>query len=43
MEHLLHYVVLALLEQPSASPADIMPMFLEKAFRQAVVTNTSDE
>ncbi|MEL7468869.1 MAG: hypothetical protein AAFN27_10465 [Pseudomonadota bacterium] len=43
MEHLLRYAVLALLEQASASIADIMPLFLDKEFRKVVVAKITDE
>lgn len=42
MEHLLRFSLLALLEQPKASIQDIMPMFLDKSFRQHVVSKISD-
>ncbi|MEL6818975.1 MAG: TraM recognition domain-containing protein [Pseudomonadota bacterium] len=38
MEHLLRYSLLALLEYPSATIADIMPMYLEKDFQRRVVS-----
>jgi len=37
MEHLLRFAILALLEQPHSSIADIMPLFLDKGFREGVV------
>jgi type IV secretory pathway TraG/TraD family ATPase VirD4 len=37
MEHLLRFAILALLERPHSSIADIMPMFLNKDFRDSVV------
>ena len=37
MEHLLRFALLALLEQESASLADILPLFLDKEFRKEVV------
>lgn len=42
MEHLLRYSILALLEQPKACIADIMPMFLDKVFQARVVDRVSD-
>ena len=42
MEHLLRFSLLALLEQPKASIQDIMPMFLDKHFRQRVVSKITD-
>lgn len=42
MEHLLRYCLLALLERPHSSLQDIMPMFLDKDFRQSVVENITD-
>ncbi|MBV1865784.1 MAG: type IV secretion system DNA-binding domain-containing protein [Rhodobacteraceae bacterium] len=42
MEHLLRFSLLALLEQPKASIQDIMPMFLDKNFRQRVVATITD-
>ncbi|MCF6272820.1 MAG: type IV secretion system DNA-binding domain-containing protein [Rhodobacteraceae bacterium] len=42
MEHLLRFSLLALLEQPKASIQDIMPMFLDKHFRQRVVSTITD-
>lgn len=43
MEHLLRWGVLALLDQPSASIADLMPLYMEREFRQQVVANIEDE
>ena len=37
MEHLLRFAILALLERPKSSIADIMTMFLDKDFRESVV------
>ncbi|NOX39112.1 MAG: type IV secretion system DNA-binding domain-containing protein [Alphaproteobacteria bacterium] len=37
MEHLLRFAILALLERPHSSIADIMPLFLNKEFRATVV------
>ncbi|SDL26382.1 AAA-like domain-containing protein [Aliiruegeria lutimaris] len=42
MEHLLRYALLALLEQPSADIRDILRLYVEKDFRQAVVKRVSD-
>lgn len=42
MEHLLRYALLALLEQPRSTLEDIMPLFLDKAFRKDVVAQVSD-
>lgn len=42
MEHLLRYAILALLEQPKASIADIMPLFLDSDFRTRAVTRVTD-
>lgn len=38
MEHLLRFAILALLERPKSSIADIMPMFLDRDFRESVIT-----
>ena len=43
MEHLLRFAVLALLERQDATLADILPLFLDKEFRKAVVAGISDE
>lgn len=43
MEHLLRYALLALLERPGSTLRDIMPMFLDKAFRGAVLASVTDE
>ena len=43
MEHLLRYSVLALLETPKATLADIIPMFTDKAFRSRVVARVTDD
>lgn len=43
MEHLLRYALLALLERPEASIADILPLFLDKEFRSEVVDAITDE
>lgn len=42
MEHLLRFSLLALLEQPNSSIKDIMPMFLDKHFRQNVISKVTD-
>jgi Helicase HerA, central domain/TraM recognition site of TraD and TraG len=42
MEHLLRYALLALLEWPSATLADIIPLFLDSEFRTKVVANITD-
>lgn len=43
MEHLLRFAVLALLEQDDASIADVMPLFLDKEFREGVIATITDE
>ena len=42
MEHLLRYSLLALLERSGSTLDDIIPMFLEKRFRQHVLSSVSD-
>ena len=42
MEHLLRYALLALLERPSSTLKDVMPMFLDVDFRRDVVASVSD-
>lgn len=42
MEHLLRYSLLALLERPNSNLQDIMPMFLDKAFRRSVIDQITD-
>lgn len=42
MEHLLRYSLLALLERPNSNLQDIMPMFLDKAFRCSVIDQITD-
>ena len=42
MEHLLRYAVLALLETPSATLADIMPLFTNRSFRAQVRAQITD-
>ena len=43
MEHLLRYALLALLSRPGATLKDILPMFLDAAFRKEVLASVSDE
>ena len=42
MEHLLRYSLLALLERPNSTLQDVMPMFLDKDFRNQVIASISD-
>ena len=42
MEHLLRFALLALLETPAATLADIVPMFTNKSFRSRVVSRVAD-
>jgi len=42
MEHLLRYTLLALLEYPRATLADIMPMYLSKDFQSRVIATITD-
>lgn len=42
MEHLLRYALLALFERGKATLYDIMPMFLDKDFRQGVLDSVRD-
>lgn len=42
MEHLLRYAVLALLEQPTATLADIMPLFTNREFQKQVRSHITD-
>lgn len=42
MEHLLRHAILALLELPRADMRDIVPMFVEKSFRERVLAKLSD-
>lgn len=42
MEHLLRQAVLALLDQPTASMADIVRLYVDKSFRQQVVARLID-
>lgn len=43
MEHLLRFALLALLERQQSSIADIIPLFLDKEFREEVVASITDE
>lgn len=43
MEHLLRFALLALLERPASSIADIIPLFLDKEFREEVVASITEE
>lgn len=43
MEHLLRYALLALLEQPSATLKDVIPLFLDKEVRHRMVSRISDD
>jgi type IV secretory pathway TraG/TraD family ATPase VirD4 len=43
MEHLLRFALLALLEHDGATIADILPLFLDKDFREEVVGDITDE
>lgn len=43
MEHLLRFALLALLEHDGATIADILPLFLDKDFREEVVADITDE
>lgn len=43
MEHLLRMGLLALLDQPDATIADLMPLYTDKEFRRSVVANIEDE
>ena len=42
MEHLLRFAVLALLDTPQSTLADIMPMYTDKSFRSRVVSRVTD-
>lgn len=42
MEHLLRFALFALLEQPSASLEDIMPLFLNEQFRERAIEHVAD-
>lgn len=43
MEHLLRFALLALLERPGSSIADIIPLFLDKEFREEVISGVTSE
>lgn len=43
MEHLLRYAVLALLDQPHTDIRDIVRLYIDKAFRKAVIARIRDE
>lgn len=43
MEHLLRYCALALLSRPGSTMQDIMPLFLDAAFRRQVLAAVTDE
>ncbi|MFV0303314.1 MAG: type IV secretory system conjugative DNA transfer family protein [Paracoccus sp. (in: a-proteobacteria)] len=42
MEHLLRFAILALLEIPGTSISDILPLYLDRAYRQEVIAQLSD-
>lgn len=42
MENLLRWSLLALLDQPAATLADIMPLLTRRAFRQEIITHIED-
>lgn len=42
MEHLLRFAILALLEIPGTSIADILPLYLDRAYRQEVINHLTD-
>ncbi|MEM5471904.1 type IV secretion system DNA-binding domain-containing protein [Hoeflea sp. AS60] len=42
MEHLLRFTLLALLERPSSTISDIVPMFTTKSFRAQVLSHVTD-
>jgi type IV secretory pathway TraG/TraD family ATPase VirD4 len=42
MEHLLRFALLALLDRPGSSIADIMPLFLDDGFRKQAVASVAD-
>ena len=42
MEHMLRFAILALLELPRADLRDIVPLFVEKAFRTRVIAQITD-
>lgn len=43
MEHLLRFALLALLDHEGATLADVLPLFLDKAYREEVITSIADE
>lgn len=43
MENILRWALLALLDQPAASIADIIPLCIDKEFRKEVIANIEDE
>jgi len=43
MEHLLRFALLALLERPGSSLSDLVPLFLDKPFRQEVLAQVKDQ
>lgn len=43
MEHLLRYALLALLERRGSTLADVIPLFLDKHFKQKVLASVTDE
>lgn len=43
MEHLLRFALLALLERPNSTLADIIPMFTKKSFRAEVLKHVTDD
>lgn len=43
MEHLLRYVLLALLEHRGSTLRDIIPMFLDSEFRKSVIATVTDQ
>lgn len=43
MEHLLRFALLALLEYPNSTLADIMPIFLNRSFRESVIAAVADD
>lgn len=42
MEHLLRFAILALLELPRADLRDVVPLFVEKGFRNRVISQVTD-
>lgn len=43
MEHLLRFALLALLERPGSTLADLAPLFLHRSFREEVLSYVTDE